>query len=300
METYYLVDFENVHDQGIENIGLIKKDEYVYLFYTPNAEKMKIGLAFPSGNKNVVPMFVAAGDQSLDKHLVSYLGYLLATKGKDKKYIIITGDNGYDNVIKFWKERGYANISKSPKIHSDAYTSKEDTSTKQSANNQSKNALINKGLDKVVDGSDRTALNEFVQHRLKEMGYESSVYNKVCSIVVKCSGAENKLSDIHNALKSEYSNAPVVYEDVKKILGEFSKKTAKSNDDKGNKIRAFYDNNLKKKIYVDNREATVNVLVNAKNISEVNDNLLKIYKNGQIVKNMKEKLKPLLTEIFKQ
>ena len=42
--------------------------------------------------------------QSVDMHLVSYLGYLIGkNKNKECRYVIISRDNDYDNVIKFWK-----------------------------------------------------------------------------------------------------------------------------------------------------------------------------------------------------
>ena len=37
METFYLVDFENVHNGGITNIESLSKDDYVYIFSTQNA-----------------------------------------------------------------------------------------------------------------------------------------------------------------------------------------------------------------------------------------------------------------------
>ena len=52
-------------------------------------------------------------------HLVSYLGYLLGIhKGKQYSYVIISKDKDYDNIIKFWQEKDFKNISRKQKIPS--------------------------------------------------------------------------------------------------------------------------------------------------------------------------------------
>lgn len=37
METFYLIDFENVHNEGIENLENITKNDHVHIFSTQNA-----------------------------------------------------------------------------------------------------------------------------------------------------------------------------------------------------------------------------------------------------------------------
>ena len=58
-------------------------------------------------------------------HLVSYLGYLLGIHGKKCTYVIVSNDTDYDNIIKFWKEEGYPNISRKPRIPGVVATQKE-------------------------------------------------------------------------------------------------------------------------------------------------------------------------------
>jgi len=303
METYYLVDYESVNGNGIENITKLTMKEHVHIFYSDDAKNSNFDIMFDKNTDIEAHKIkkLKKGDQSLDKQLVSYLGYLLAVNDKSSSYVIVAEDKGYKEVIEFWKEKGYSNITSVTKIPDSKQPKKiEAKPVKQQTSTQTKNALINKGLDTVVEGDDRTELNIFVQHRLKEMGYESKAFNKICSIVVKYSKSENKLSEIHNALKEEYENFSGIYNDVKVVLEEFSKtKTIDNNKKRESQIRSFYGQHFRKKIYVENKEATIDVLMKAKNISEVNDNLLKIYKDGQVVKNMKEKLKPLLDEILK-
>lgn len=41
METYYLIDFENVHNEGIINIESMTKLEHVHIFSTENAKNIR-------------------------------------------------------------------------------------------------------------------------------------------------------------------------------------------------------------------------------------------------------------------
>ena len=108
----FLIDFENVHEKGLEGIGDLSQDDAVHLFYTKNASKIsldilsevKAALAFHKVN---------VGKQSLDMQLVSYLGYLIGTVGHDPEYIIISNDTGFGNTLSFWGSKN-VRLSQAP------------------------------------------------------------------------------------------------------------------------------------------------------------------------------------------
>ena len=70
METFYLVDFENVHNEGLENIDSLKKTEHVHIFSTENALNIRMDIVFSKGI-DIKGHIVPASKQSLDMHLVS-------------------------------------------------------------------------------------------------------------------------------------------------------------------------------------------------------------------------------------
>ena len=41
MKTFYLIDFENVHNDGIANIESMTKEEHVHIFSTQNATNIR-------------------------------------------------------------------------------------------------------------------------------------------------------------------------------------------------------------------------------------------------------------------
>ena len=105
METFYLIDFENVHNDGIANIESMTKEEHVHIFSTQNATNIRQDIFWLKEDRDIKPHLVPVRKQSLDMHLVSYLGYLLGVYGKECSYVIISKDKDYDNIVKFWKEK---------------------------------------------------------------------------------------------------------------------------------------------------------------------------------------------------
>lgn len=104
METFYLIDFENVHNDGIANIESMTKEEHVHIFSTQNATNIRQDIFWLKEDRDIKPHLVPVRKQSLDMHLVSYLGYLLGVYGKECSYVIISKDKDYDNIVKSQKE----------------------------------------------------------------------------------------------------------------------------------------------------------------------------------------------------
>lgn len=188
METFYLVDFENVKNEGIEKIALLTQTDHVHIFYTKNAQNIR---KIPKGidcKKHKVP----DGKESLDMHLVSYLGYLLGNHRKNVEYIIISEDKDYDNIIKFWQKAGYSNISKKRTIQG------------------------------AFSGDDRTKLNQFMQRKLADMGYSKEVVNRICKYTIAHCNDEKIFKGIGKDLNKIYTNDIEVCNDVKTIFEDFN------------------------------------------------------------------------------
>lgn len=184
MKTFYLIDFENVHNDGIANIESMTKEEHVHIFSTQNATNIRQDIFWLNGDikSHLVPM----RKQSLDMHLVSYLGYLLGVYGKECSYVIISKDKDYDNIVKFWKEEGYPNISRKEKLPGTASTQRQKTQTvsQTKSNVQTVNSKISAGMAYEFEGDDRSELNLFMQHGLVAIGYDRNSANRICKFVI--------------------------------------------------------------------------------------------------------------------
>ena len=86
----YLIDFENVHEEGFGALGRLNEKDGVYCFFTRNVAK--ISMSALAGIRSGQLHFIEAenGKQSLDMVLVSYLGYLIGTKPQELYYDIVS------------------------------------------------------------------------------------------------------------------------------------------------------------------------------------------------------------------
>lgn len=298
METYYLVDFENVHNEGVEHISSLSKDDHIHIFYTKNALNISLDIALAK-DMDIIGHKVSEGDESLDKHLLSYLGYMLGiNKGKNCAYIIIAKDKGYDKIIEFWHQEGFANISRQtciPKSKT-APQPKQKASTTTTATTNTVNAKISAGMSYDLSGEDRTELNIFVQHELLKMKYPSDSANRICKYVIAHCNEERMLNSIHNDLRRDFTAYIDVYEDVKKILDQFVTKHSKKAKREA-QIRSLYGRHFRKKVYVENKEDTIDILLNAETRQAVNNELLKLYGDNALVSAMLKIYQPLIKDL---
>lgn len=295
METFYLIDFENVHNEGLENIDSLTKTDHVHIFSTENALNIRMDIVFSKGI-DIQGHIVPVRKQSLDMHLVSYLGYLLGIHGKQSAYVIVSKDTDYDNIIKFWKEEGYQNISRKQKLQGTSASQKKTVQTVATTTTRTANSKISAGMAYDFSGDDRSELNVFVQHGLVAMGYPHNDANKICKYVVAHCNDERILFGIHNDLRNEYDNYLKIYEDVKQILEKFVSSKGKVAK-RVSQVRSFFGQHFRKKIYVDNKEEIISIIINAKTKQQINNGLTKLYADGAVVKHIYQTIQPLIKDL---
>ena len=94
METYYLVDFENVGSSGLTNCSGLTETGHIILFYTNNANKIDLNFINEHGGAELKTIRVPAKSQSIDMHIVSFMGFLIGkNKGKNIRIIVVSKDN---------------------------------------------------------------------------------------------------------------------------------------------------------------------------------------------------------------
>ena len=125
IDTYYLVDYENVGSNGLSGCKNLIASEHIIIFFTQNARKIDMAEIANHGAAELKMIEIPAGKQSADIHIGSYLGYLA---GKTKcNIVIISNDTDFDNVIKFWKKELCISVSRKKKLQGAA--SKKQTNT---------------------------------------------------------------------------------------------------------------------------------------------------------------------------
>lgn len=218
IETYYLVDFENVHEDGLSGANQLGSVDHVHLFSTKNAPKISIETLTNLNCTDLSSHEIPVGSQSLDMHLVSYLGFLLGkNQSNNCKYIIISKDTDYDNIIAFWKKNQNANIERQTAI---SVKNPKSSSPKKQTNAAKPNSPASH-MRKSQISATSTQINTEIQKAISKAGYPNSTINKVASIVVKHYGEEKCANNIHNELKATYTDYTDIYKIVKPIITKY-------------------------------------------------------------------------------
>lgn len=211
IETYYLIDYENVGSDGLSSCDKLSKTDHIIIFYTENAKRLDMSKMANHVEAEMDMINVPAGKQSADIHIGSYLGYLIGIhKGKDFRIVIISKDTDFDNIIKFWIKESGVKLSRAQQIK--VSTSKA-TTAKQTNPTMKTNT---KG-----SGDEKTKLNQEVMQAVRAAGFNATVSNRVAQLVTGLYGTERLMMEVHNALREEYTNYLEVYNTIKPVLSKY-------------------------------------------------------------------------------
>jgi hypothetical protein len=107
MKHIFLVDFENVHINGLKGIKSLTKDDEIVIFFSENGNET-IEVIRELRDNIQYAKIVKNTQNALDFQLSSYLGYVVHKVECDKtlddtQFVIVSKDTGFDCVIGFWK-----------------------------------------------------------------------------------------------------------------------------------------------------------------------------------------------------
>lgn len=212
IETFYFIDYENVNDAGLACSKQLGRHDHIHIFSTENALKIRMDSLTIFNNADFNTHIIPAGKQSLDMHLVAYLGYLIGKNNPQNcKYIIVSKDNDYNNIISFFKELNSANITRQLKIDS---PTKKPTTAKATSTSSKK-----------IPSTQKTQCNTEIQRCISASGYNQTISNTVASIVSKHYGKEHFSNDVHNELRATYTNYIELYQIIKPIIKRYAPDT---------------------------------------------------------------------------
>lgn len=217
METYYLIDLENVHEEGLSGYDKLRDYDQIHIFSTDNSLSKNLPLY-----SIVHP--VPVGAQSLDKHLIAYLGLLMGRNINNQcKYVIVSKDTGYDSIISFLKKEGASEIIRQTNIGS---CLQNNTMSKAIAIKSSN--TTNNDNKATVTSQQKTQLNAKIQRAVSNAGYKQPTINEVAAIVVKHYGEDRFANNVHNELRDTYDKYSHIYETVRPIINQYSSTANKS------------------------------------------------------------------------
>ncbi len=111
MGKIYLIDYENI--KYFKELVTNHSENRQFLFYTDNCPNISIDVISRFRNMDFIK--TKKGNQTLDKCLITYIGFLISTFPADE-YFIVSNDGDYDDVIDFWRDRGIriSRVAKTP------------------------------------------------------------------------------------------------------------------------------------------------------------------------------------------
>ena len=235
-ETYYLIDFENVGLKGLEGAEKLSAQDHVHLFSTRNAPKINTATLATFNGKNLVVHEVPAKSQSVDMHLVSYLGYLLGKHDPAPAIVILSNDTDYDDIVQFWKtelnvivvRRDHFEDPKpsAPKKAAGKAkatgkaAAKEKAPASEKAPAAREKAPAKEKAPKPVEPKDKTAVNNAVLKTLSAAKYDNEIVSFCASQVTKLFTEKNGKQLIYRSIISKYGQEQglEIYRQIKKLL----------------------------------------------------------------------------------
>ena len=207
-----MIDYENVHGDGLAGCQNLGKNDHIVIFFTQNAKNIDMSDISNHGSAALDMIEVPAGKQSADMHIGSYLGYLAGKGEKNCNVVIVSKDTDFDKVIKFWKQKVGIVASRTEQIKKK--TTKSQPSKKQATSNIAKTGAT------TASSKTKTAANTEVQKILSKAGFSNDITNYVASIVVKNLGQKNGKQQIYRTIIAKYGQGKglVVYQHIKKHI----------------------------------------------------------------------------------
>lgn len=244
-ETYYLIDFENVGLKGLEGAEKLTAHDHVHLFSTRNAPKITTAILANFNGTNLLVHEVPAKSQSVDMHLVSYLGYLLGSCKPIPKIVILSNDTDYDDIAGFWKTELNVAVKRRDKFEETkpaaagknksgekSAAAKAKTAERTPAAEKPKAAEKSKPAEKkaaaekktasakAAEPRDKTEVNNAVMKALSVAKFDNEIAAFAASQVTKLFSEKNGKQLIYRSIISKYGQEKglKIYREIKKLL----------------------------------------------------------------------------------
>lgn len=247
----YLIDYENVNEQGLEGVKDLESGDIVNIFYSANIKSIPFERSLElAHSKATIDSYLIkkTGKNYLDFQLTTLLGYMIC-KYENKEFFIVSKDTGFDSTVDFWKER---NVSIS-RVTSIAGQEKEAVKAKKTV---SKKATVEKPekKTKAEEPEKKTKTTRKTKTVKAEKSEEKSIpkpalpenyRKKVRTALVGEELAPNQYTGIYraivessdkvllnNALVKQFDNTKggVIYGKVKQIYKDFKEEEIKKGE----------------------------------------------------------------------
>ncbi|SCZ81195.1 PIN domain-containing protein [Acidaminobacter hydrogenoformans] len=111
-KTHCFIDYENVHESGFEGVEALGVGDAVTIFISSVSHKISLVVLDTLLRKNCelnIIHTIGTGKNNLDFQLIAEVGYQIGRQANEKlapRFVIISKDRGYENVVTVFSKRG--------------------------------------------------------------------------------------------------------------------------------------------------------------------------------------------------
>ena len=225
----YLVDYENVHNDGVTDIQKLSASDRVVIFYGDSIKSIPFETHVEMMASKAVIEYIEThkvAKNYLDFQLATYLGFLIGSQ-----------DTGFDSIVDFWRGRNIEAFRQpsiaSPSTPKDV-SLKKGTSTKKKKKKSDhvpkeskKETKEVKETKEIVEKKkpEKKKLPEAIRKKIRtELKDEKLPAGKYTSIYKAVEESENKLA-LNNALVKTFDTTigSKIYNHIKKIYEDYQR-----------------------------------------------------------------------------
>ena len=190
------VDFENVHNTGLNGLENLTENEIVYLFYSKNTPHLPMDVVakISKSPADIELIESGVGKNAMDFVIASYLGYMINEHDDNVDYYILSKDKGYKPLVDFWEDWNVEIITDLSKFCKKT----KSTSTKKKVDSNNEQALrcnLGKALleynkkdrkliiDAVLSGKTKTDVNNKLVKLTGNTKTAGEIYKKIKDLI---------------------------------------------------------------------------------------------------------------------
>lgn len=225
----YLVDYENVHNDGVTDIKKLSASDRVVIFYGDSIKSIPFETHVEMMASKATIEYIEThkvAKNYLDFQLATYLGFLIG-KGEKGPVYIISQDTGFDSIVDFWRGRNIEAF-RQPSIASPAakehIPSKKGTSSKKKKKKAETKKEIKERTEEKKE-PEKKKLPESIRKKIRaELKEEKLPAGKYTSIYKAVEESETKLA-LNNALVKTFDTSigSKIYNHIKKIYEDYQR-----------------------------------------------------------------------------
>lgn len=239
----YLIDFENVHDDGLEGIRALQQEDKVIIFYGIKIKSISFDRHVEIMSTKAHVEYLKTNKVAknyLDFQLATYLGYVIG-KGEKGPVYIISKDTGYDSIVDYWKchnikidrrnsiqgeiaavRQPLKTPSKQPEKQNTKQTARQADSTVQPAGQNMGTALLKLPV-KTNSQNLPEAYRKKVRTAVKEDKLSASSYTTIYKAIISNKEKQDFNRELVKSFGQDKGN--LIYNRVKDILTEYHNKS---------------------------------------------------------------------------